>query len=862
MSRTSRFTFLALLLAALTGLFLLWPAPALAQEPEAVDFDFSLDPYNSEFTTLTWAEFLAEWPPAFGGCDPIDPWTANPSDLGVWREGLRWSTIACGIQQYDSTPSFGPHFIIGLKTNFTIYSPDTTADFYITYHTPTANGELSNSVYCSDDGAYEAITKIGQSGNEAHYEIEAGQSCQIVVAYRFVDFAEDPYSGVTRFRSDYAWPSGAVQCSLVQNANFEAEDGWLLSGTAVITDGTLILGPGDIAAQNLTLTANRTYNAVISATAVTTSTPLKVVLGTQNETLTIEEPGLYTATFTTPSNLAGPIVYGLENNGSGTLTLDFTCVSLQSTGQSGQACLAPANGTFENDSGWNWYRGAEWFYPGKYASLPLADLGLIGSSSTYTMPTLAVGEHLLLGFTARGLGDDGVISGQVTNGVSTAEFNLSTYRAEYSYEISLDTLAEETGVQFSFVNPGDVITDVVSSADVVVDNICVFLANRGPNLPTPTDPDGITPLDPGLQGFTTCADVDGIWAGFGVNMAQYRADYAAGTSVWDPFGWVPWLISAIFVTLASWACFFFAAFLNLIDLIVYFLNSVMNIGNWLVRMWPLFVAWLSGWNDWLAGSLASIANAIGNALAAWSNWIGDALWATSTTIGLTLAAASEWLGNNLASLSDSIAAFLSGWSNWIAESLANLSDWIGATLATLWDWLASYFLSLNGLRIVINWLITAWNAFLAALGLVISGILETLIGIWNGSLWPFLSEVWAFISGMPATIASLLVDFVGAAWELLKTMFLWLWENVVSVAHTPLTFYYAFDSGINADPYGLVSCAGENFWCTFLSGVQLINQLIAHSTLYPIVIVGIILSTLWILWDNFRELFFSPIEIR
>lgn len=657
-------------------------------------------------------------------------------------------------------------------------------------------------------------------------------------------------------------PGVYLSCPLVQNADFSTADGWLLDGTAVITGGALTLGPADIAAQNLTLTANRTYNAVISATVVTGTIPLNVVLGTQSETLTITEPGLYTATFTTPSNLAGPIVYGLENDGSGTITLDYTCVSLQTgDGEQGE-CLAPTNGTFEDDSGWNWYRGAEWFYPGKYASLPLADYGMIGTSETYTMPTLADGEHLLLGFTARGLDDGGVVSGQITNGGSTVEFNYSTYEAEYSYEASLDTLAEETGVQLSFVNPGDVITDVLSTADVVMDNVCVFIADRGPNLPTPTDPDGITPFDPGLQGFTSCGDLDGIWAGFGVNMAQYRADYAAGTSVWDPLGWVPWLISAIFVTLASWACFFFAAFLNLIDLITYFLNSVMNIGNWLVRMWPLFVAWLSGWNDWLAGSLANIANAIGNTLAAWSNWIGDALWATSTTIGLTLAAASEWLGNSLASLSDSIAAFLSDWSNWIAESLANLSDWIGATLATLWDWLASYFLSLNGLRIVINWLITAWNAFLAVLGSVISGILETLIGIWNDSLWPFLSEAWAWISGMPATIVGLLIDFIGAAWELLKMMFLWLWENVISVAHTPLTFYYAFDSGINADPYGLVSCSGENFWCTFLSGVQLINQLIAHSTLYPIIIVGIILSTLWILWDNFRELFFSPIEIR
>jgi hypothetical protein len=628
--------------------------------------------------------------------------------------------------------------------------------------------------------------------------------------------------------------------SPVENAHFAAEEGWLIDGTAVITDGTLTLGPADIAAQNLTLQASRTYSAVISTTSVFSgSTNLNVVLGTDSETLTIEEAGRYTTTFTTPSNLAGPIIYGLENEGAESIGLDFTCVFTVTEDGSQGDCIAPANGTFENESGWNWYRGATLFEPGQFASLPLADNGMIGTSETYTMPTLAEGEHLLLGFTARGLAEGGVVSGQISNGIDTAELNYSTYLAEYSYEASLDNLAEETGVQLSFVNPGDVITDVLSTADVVMDNVCIFVADRGPNLPTPVDPDGITPIDPGL-GFSSCADLNGIWAGFGVNMAQYRTDYEAGTSVWEPLGWVPWLIAAIFVSLADWACFFYAAYLTVVDLIVYFLNSVMNIGNWFVRMWPLFVAWLSEWNNWLAGSLANISNAIGNTLAAWSNWIGDALWATSETIALTLAAAADWL----------------------AGSLANLSDWIGSTLAALWAWLYDFFANFPGLRTIINWLIDAWNLFIGVLGSVIGGILDTLIGIWNDSLQPFLAAVWDFISSVPVTVATLLLDFILAAWGLLYMMFVWLWENVISVAHLPITFYRAFDDGINADPYGLTSCIGGNFWCTFLAGVQLINQLIAHSTLYPIVIVGIIISTLWILWDNIKELFFSPIEIR
>lgn len=641
---------------------------------------------------------------------------------------------------------------------------------------------------------------------------------------------------------------GATTCDTVMDANFSGliSNTWSLYGSAVIND-MLILGPGDAAAQNLTLESLTSYNAVISTTDMILPSTLVIRLGTVSETLEITGTGRFTASFTTPT-LAGPIAYILEDTGSNAINVDFTCLYPAYDDGQTSGCLAPLNGTFEDDSHWNWYRGASWFYPAKAASLPVADAALIGSMEVYTLPAITGTERLLLGFTARGLGDNGVISGQVTNGTSTAEFNFSTYRAEYSYETDLSSLAEEDGLQFSFVNPSDVITGIVSSADVLVDNICVFVANRGPNLPTPTDPDGITPVDPGL-GFSSCGQLDGIWAFFGVNMAQYRATYAAGTSVWDPIGWVPWLISAIFVVLANWACFFYAAYLNLIDLITYFLNSVMNIGNWLVRIFPLLVAWLSLWLYWARNSLVNFAGVF-DTLAAWLLWLGQVGWAFYTALGLTVVAAVAWLLTSGLNIINAVFPWLGDWLAWAAASLGNLAAWLLQNL-----------MSMNGLRVIVNWIIAAWNGFLINLGTLLSNILGDLIGIWNGSLAPVLADVWAFVRGMPAAFVALLIDFVLAAWDFLYTLFLWVWENVISVAMTPLTFYQAFDAGINADPYNLASCASENFWCAFLSGVQLINQLIAHSILYPIVITGIILSTLWILWDNFTALF-SPVEIK
>lgn len=645
-------------------------------------------------------------------------------------------------------------------------------------------------------------------------------------------------------------PVAGNDCSTVTDPEFTGAitDTWLLDGSAVITDDMLILGPGDAAAQNLTLDSLTTYHAVISTTDMVLPTDLTVRLGTESQTVEITGTGQFTASFTTPT-LGGPIAYILENSGSNAANVDFTCLYPEYDNGQASGCLAPLNGTFEDDSHWNWYRGANWFYPAKSANLPVVDAALIGSTEVYTLPAITGTERILLGFTARGLGDNGVISGQVTNGTSTAEFNYSTYRVEYSYETDLSSLAEAADLQFSFVNPSDVITDIVSSADVLIDNICVFTATRGPNLPTPTDPNGITPVDPGLTGLSSCGQLDGIWAGFGVNMAQYRATYAAGASVWDPIGWVPWLVAAIFVTLGNWTCFFWATFLNLVDLITYFLNSVMNIGNWLVRNAPLAVAWLSLWFYWARNSLINFATAFVT-VAAWLGWLGNVAWALAGGLGLTLVAAVAWLLTSGLNIINAVFPWLGDWLAWAAASLGNLAAWLLQNL-----------MSMNGLRVLFNWFIQSWNGLLINLGTLLSDILTTLISLWNDSLAPVLADVWAFVRGMPAAFVALLIDFVLAAWDFLYTLFVWVWENVISVAMTPLAFYQAFDAGINADPYNLVSCASENFWCAFLSGVQLINQLIAHSILYPIIITGIILSTLWILWDNFTALF-SPVEIR
>lgn len=818
--------FIVPLLAALLTFVMLWPV--MAQSPEQ---DLST------WTIHRWSELmnLDQGPNQASLCPTGDPVMGTYDAVNNWLRSEFPARASDCSWQLGAFEGVSPDLIVG---------DDAEIQIIIGGDSGQPDGYNAQwHVYYYLDGIW---TNTGNYGQGTHNIAIPAGTTKIAIAYWSPFFAIGP----SPYVSSVIFTNIAIlgqTCPTVDDPDFTGviTDAWTLEGTAAITDSTLTLAPNDAAAQGLlSLESATTYNAVISTTITVSPTQLDVRLGTMVQTVEITGPGRFTTTFTTP-NLSGPIVYLLRNTGNETLGIDFTCLYPSYSGGATTGCLAPLNGTFEDDSHWNWYRGASWFSPGKYANLPVADAGLIGSTETYTLPTITGTERLLLGFTARGLGDNGVISGQVTNGASTAEFNFSTYPAEYSYETNLSSLAEEENLQFSFVNPSDVITGIVSSADVLVDNICVFVANRGPNLPTPTDPDAIIPIDIGFN-YTSCDDVDGLLAGFGVNIQQYRAEYNAGASIWDPAGWVPWLIAAMWNILATWLCIFMAAFVTLVDLLEYILNSILNIAMWGVRNWRLLVVWAALWLAWLAASLSNI----GSVFVAWLFWIGTAGWALYTALGLTLVAAVVWLLTSAGNVINAVFPWLYSWLSWLALSLGNLAAWLLANL-----------LSMNGLRIIANWLIGGWNGFLLTLGSVLSLVFGDLIGIWNDSLLPFLADVWAWVGGMPIAVVALLIDFVLAAWDFLYTLFLWVWENVILVAMTPLTFYQAFDAGINADPYNLASCASENFWCAFLSGVQLINQLIAHSILYPIVITGIILSTLWILWDNFYALF-SPIEIK
>jgi hypothetical protein len=655
---------------------------------------------------------------------------------------------------------------------------------------------------------------------------------------------------------------GQIDCPTVTNANMADSTGWQLSGTAAITNGLATLPHGSAIIQNLSLSANVSYNTVISVTDVTDGPAWLTItlLGAGSQDDIIDQGGLYTYTLTTQANLSGPIGFSVLNNAleldSPTVIIDYICLYPAAAGPGGEqvTCLAPTNGTFDTSVGWDFYRGATWDQPAGYVTLPDTTNGLVWSTGVYSLPAISADQHLLLKFNSMSTSQGGGVSVRVGNQVNEAIGNFSNYPTWYTFEIDLGALAGTTDNHVSAANPGSSL-EGASSSTGRVDNVCIFVSDRSALLPYPVDPNGITPINLGFGNITSCSDVDGIWAGLGVNMAQYRANYASGFSFWDP---TEWLVSAIFVMLADWSCMFIASFLSLLRAIEYLINNFLNIGNWLIRLWPAFIAWLWLWLNWIGQSLTNLSNSYGAFLAAWAEWIGATLGLASGIIGATLAAASEWIGQSLTNLSNSYGAFLAAWAEWIGTSLANLSAWIGDTLATLWGWLSQYLFELNGLKTIVNWLIAAWNFFIKNVGVLISDIIGWLAGLWNDVLFPFFQAVFDYfaLSLFLSQLLGTILDLLGISGSFFIAIIKWSLENVIQFFSSPIDLYYGFFDGLNADGFqGFFACTDNNLWCYIFSGVQVINEVLGPSVMYPLVIVGIILVTILVFGRKFEEIY-------
>lgn len=673
------------------------------------------------------------------------------------------------------------------------YSSESTGDTYSWFIVEYSDGSISE--YQAGAGGY-------------HYREHNVSGKNIVAFYLWSEYvAESGYIYVADAQMYYNGCQDAElqTCPTVQDYHFtDVPTGtWTLDNGATIFSSTLIINLDGMAGQNLvtdTIISDIPYNAAISVTAVTAPTDLLVWLYDVTQTVSITQPGLYTATFTiTNSTVAGQsagyLLWNLSDTG---LAVDWTCIYTGTRSWEEVGCLSglPVNGYFNTANYWEWYRGAEWKSTQKNAWLPYSDRGLIYYTPTLTLPTIYEGENLILTYNARGAcSDDGVIGSLIENpelisGTSILNYH-GTFQNTYTYEDDISDLAGY-GTWLFFANPGVGFTSTYTSTDdIYLDNICVFIASRPISAPFQTDPNETVFLDTscaiggsgGLGGLSDCDDVDGIWASFGVNMAYYRAVYAEGTSIWDPIGWVPWLISAIFVTLADWSCFFLAAYIGLMNFLGWLLNNILNIFDWLRRYLTqlltyvdAFLEWLQSWFWFYWAMFYGFVSWLIGYMAYWIaflrlSWNSFSAWAISTVIY---------------------------WVQWIYTALGWLDDWVN----NFWDSVRVYL---------------------------------------SGQFY-FIQEIY---------------NFIVAAINMSVTFLWWIWTNFISVGQLPINFYWGFNNAINSTAYNaFISCSGEtSFWCVFLAGVQIINQTMSQSVFYPIVIVCIILATVVILWRDIRGVF-------
>lgn len=610
-----------------------------------------------------------------------------------------------------------------------------------------------------------------------------------------------------------------LTCDLVPNPDFATTDNWLLAGTASITSSELSLATDDAAAQNLTLASQTTYNAVISVTNVTAPTDLVVALGVDARIISISSAGQYTSVFTT-GNLFGPVSYSLDNTSGGTIDIGYTCLALAGSGPGGdQYTCIPDNGDFELASSgsyplaasWNFHQGASWNSASRDVHLPFDDnqnfSGLIQSSTTYQLPTPGAGEYLIFSYDARADDDTGILGGSLYDDPGLwFETFVEVYPTFYTYEFDVSSMASSY-VEVLFNNPGyDPVTETALAANITLDNVCIFVADRPPQLPFATDPNTYTPVS--IVGEFSCDLVDSYLAYWGVNIQQHRAIYEYDFSILDS---IQWLVSAFWVILAMYLCFFVGAVWVLLDMLEYILNNGINYGNWLVLSALDFPTWLAAVVNWL--------------LVSWGNlmdWWGDSWLATVL-----------WL---LLMLSNPILFILS-----LPEIFTSVLNWLAN------DGLAQMVRSLeNAIYTIVNSLIYIWNDFLPALGVIISEALNVLLGIWNDSIHPVLQLLLALINPFSAIFVIL---------DLVWVIGLWLWENAITVLYIPVEFFQALNDGVSSPGYDLYSCNSGNLWCYLFAGLDMINQTASHPFLYPAVIVLIIIGTIVLLRDTLVQFY-------
>lgn len=612
-------------------------------------------------------------------------------------------------------------------------------------------------------------------------------------------------SAVITVTGEICYPQQTLYtCPTVEDHHFTGAitDTWLLSAGASITDTTLTLPPGESASQELSLSPSTGYNAVISVTSVVTPASLDVYLaGLQNIVLT--GTGLYTVSFNTTT--AASQTYQLINHpaSTGDIDIDYTCIYPATITDTAIVCLAPTNGDFDTADSWDWHYNARWNESGLNAYLPyndtVSDTGksLVVSSGTYSLPTLITDTWLILAFDSMALGQSGVVATRVGENWQEFDVNSSLYR----FEADIGSQAGLTLTTVSFANAGAPEGEFAAVDDLTVDNVCIYVSDTPPNIPTPLNP-WLSPFDFGFN--FTCNDVPALLAGYGIDVYTPATVYQSGVVTWTEELWVPWLAGAVWNNAGAPVSCFLVEFMRLTAGIAeQFINTYTNVINWNYE---------------------------------------------------TLVAGVPWLQEGLLSVGET-----GHWDNWFSNALRGVFYFGGLNTIVSINWTRSGFIETQ------NTMSNNTLDVGAETGRVISQIVDLLLGMWNASVIPWMNFTSAAsnTASVDERTGESLLDLFGwitgaitGLLNLIWSVLSWLAGLFTMASDVPVEVYHSVRDSVSSEAYVIdVMCTDYNFWCYFWAGVQIVNQTTSQTIAYPVIITGLIIVTLIVVVRNIFAMF-------
>jgi hypothetical protein len=773
---------------AVGGLLALFPAaPALAQEPEG-----TCTPITS--TTFYLNNFVDSG--YYEGGTPVE----NDVSLHYVDRALGPSdNISATLRGYSS------HWV------YWSYSLASTVSGTVSIDTEVyQNYRIDNVGMSVHTNTNASVFDPGWTSVSTDWDWDASYTGQ-VGSIRFHNYVDPLGNGYSYFDSSDIVVTGCVYtttlytCPTVDDYHFTSEitDTWLLSGGASIADSILSLPPGESASQDLSLSINSGYNAVISVTGAITPASLDVYLaGLQNVVLT--GTGLYTVPFTTGTAFTQS--YQIFNNpeSSGNVDLGYTCLYPTTITDTAIVCLAPTNGEFNTADDWDWHYDARWNESGLNAYLPYNDTvtdtgkSLVVSSGTYSLPTLITNTWLIMAFESMALGQSGVVATRVGENWQEFDVNSSLYR----FEADIGSQAGLTLTTVSFANAGAPEGEFAAVDDLTVDNVCIYVSDTPPNIPSPTNP-WMSPFSFGFN--FTCADVPALLAGYGIDVYTPAAVYQSGVITWTEENWVPWLAGAVWNNAGAPVSCFLVEFMRLTTGIAeQFINNYTNVINWNYETLTAGVPWFQEGVFFIGGTPG-----------VWFSWYASSLRGVFYSGGLNTIASTNWTRSGFIETQN---------------TMSNNTLDVGAET-----------------------------------GRVISQIVDLLLGLWNTSIVPWMNftAAAANTTSLDESTGEGLFDLfgwiVGAVSGLLNlfwSILSWLAGLFTMAADIPVEMYHSVQDGISSEAYIIdTMCAGSNFWCYFWAGVYLVNQTVSQTIVYPIVIAGLILVTLGVIWRNLSAMF-------